>query len=50
MYYALMFLFSLLVVALVLLLEHRGDPQLLEREYRGNLPPRRKPAPRKFAA
>ena len=50
MYYALMFLFSLLVVALVLFFEPRGDPQLLEREYKGHLSPRQKPRPGKYAA
>jgi hypothetical protein len=33
MYFALMILIALAVVALVLLLEHRGDPRTLEREY-----------------
>jgi hypothetical protein len=33
MYFALMILISLAVVALVLFLEHRGDPKMLEREY-----------------
>ena len=33
MYFALMILIAVVVVALVLLLEHRGDPRMLEREY-----------------
>jgi hypothetical protein len=33
MYFALMILIALAVVALVLVLEHRGDPQMLERDY-----------------
>jgi preprotein translocase subunit SecG len=33
MYFALMILIAVAVVALVLLLEHRGDPRTLEREY-----------------
>ncbi len=33
MFFALMVLLSLAVIALVLFLEHRGDPQALEREY-----------------
>jgi hypothetical protein len=33
MYFAVMILIALAVVALVLFLEHRGDPQALEREY-----------------
>jgi hypothetical protein len=34
MYFALMILMALVVVALVLLAERRGDPRLLEREYK----------------
>jgi hypothetical protein len=34
MYFALMILMALVIVALVLLAERRGDPHLLEREYR----------------
>jgi hypothetical protein len=33
MYFALMILIALLVAAAVLILEHRGDPCALEREY-----------------
>ncbi|MDQ3820699.1 MAG: hypothetical protein M3362_23860 [Acidobacteriota bacterium] len=34
MYFALMILLAILAVALVLFMERRGDPRLLEREYR----------------
>jgi hypothetical protein len=33
MYFALLILIALAVAALVLFLEHRGDPRMLEREY-----------------
>jgi hypothetical protein len=33
MYFAAIILIALLIVAVVLCLEHRGDPQVLEREY-----------------
>jgi hypothetical protein len=32
-YFALMFLSAIAIVILVLVLEHRGDPCLLERQY-----------------
>jgi hypothetical protein len=34
MYFAVMILIALVVVAAVLILEHRGDPRALEREYK----------------
>lgn len=33
MYFAVMVLIAIVVVAAVLILEHRGDPNTLEREY-----------------
>ena len=33
MYFAVMILIAIVVVAAVLVLEHRGDPNTLEREY-----------------
>ena len=33
MYFVLMFLLAVAIVILVLALEHRGDPRLLERQY-----------------
>ncbi len=38
MYFAVMILIALLIIAAVLILEHMGDPNTLERDY--NLPPR----------
>ena len=32
-YFALMFMLAVAIVILVLALEHRGDPRLLERQY-----------------
>lgn len=34
MYLALMVLIAIVVVAAVLFLEHRGDPKMLERDYK----------------
>ena len=34
MYFALMILMAIIATALVLFMERRGDPRLLEREYR----------------
>lgn len=34
MYFAVMILIALLIAAAVLILEHRGDPNTLERDYR----------------